>query len=309
MPLQIDPQIARALTPATSPPPAAGDWKARRDGAAADFAAYDALRPVPAGVTAQDYRMTTADGAEVLLRWYTKDAPAGPAVLYLHGGSMILGSVDLYDGVFRAYVSASGIPMLAVDYRLAPEHPFPAPVEDCYAGLVWLAGHAGELGVDPGRIAVMGDSAGGGLSAALTLLARDRGGPAIARQILLYPMLDDRPPAVDPALAEATFTHDDNTTGWDAYLGDPDTRSDQVSQAAPASARDLIGLPPLYLDVGQVDILCAQDIDYARRISDAGIPVELHVHPGANHAFELLAPSADVSRRAMADRVRVLQSL
>ena len=155
----------------------------------------------------------------------------------------------------------------------------------------------------------MGDSAGGGLSAALTLLARDRSGPAIARQILLYPMLDDRPPPADPALAAATFTHDDNNTGWNAYLGDPASRPDQLSRVAPAHAPDLSGLPPLYLDVGHVDILCAQDIDYAQRMSAAGIPVEIHVHPGANHAFELVAPSADVSRRAMDDRTRVLQSL
>ena len=148
MPLELDPQIVRALGPAVGPAPAAGDWKARRDGAAAEFAAYAARGPVPTGVTAQDYRMTTADGAEVLLRWYTKEAPTGPAALYLHGGSMILGSVDLYDTVLRTYVSASGVPMLAVDYRLAPEHPFPAPVEDCYAGLVWLAGHADQLPPD-----------------------------------------------------------------------------------------------------------------------------------------------------------------
>jgi acetyl esterase/lipase len=125
----------------------------------------------------------------------------GPAVLYLHGGGMISGSVAIYDGPVSHYVSNSGVSMLAVDYRLAPEHPYPVPVEDCYAGLRWLAEHADELGVDPARIAVMGDSAGGGLAAAVALLARDRGGPELAAQILIYPMLDDRNTAPDPEIA------------------------------------------------------------------------------------------------------------
>ena len=134
-----------------------------------------AMQPTPADVTITDFHTVADDGTQLLLRWYVKAGAApGPAALYLHGGGMILGSVALYDGPVARYVSSSGVPMLSVDYRLAPEHPHPIPVEDAYAGLLWLSEHADELGVDPGRIAVMGDSAGGGLAAGLALLTRDR---------------------------------------------------------------------------------------------------------------------------------------
>ncbi len=316
MPLEVDPQITAAMRPAVpgAQPPVAGDWKTRRDGAEADFAHINSLRPAVPDVTTTDHRVPSSGGDEILLRWYVKKpgpspATPGPAALYLHGGSMILASVELYDTVIRNYVSTSGVPMLAVDYRLAPENPYPAQLDDCWTGLTWLAGHAAELGVDPARIAVIGDSAGGALAAGLTLLARDRQGPAIARQLLIYPMLDDRPSAPDPALALVSYTGDDNVTGWTALLGEATGGPDVPPYAAPARALDVTGLPPLYLDVGQVDILADQDVEYARRISATGTPVELHVHPGAVHAFEMYAPDADVSRRAMADRVRVLRSL
>jgi acetyl esterase/lipase len=315
MTINLDPEIAGALKPSGGPPLPKGDWKSRREGAGEAFAQINSLRPTPKGVATADYSVQVSDGASILLRWYTPDTRrAGDdptsAVLFLHGGSMILGSVDHYDEIVQHYVAASGVPALAVDYRLAPEHPHPVPVDDCYAGLEWLAKHAEELEVDPGRIAVMGDSAGGALAAALAILARDRRGPAINRQILLYPMLDDRPLAQEPNLAAiATFTYDDNATGWAALLGD-DCGSEHVSpSAAPARATDLHDLPPLYLEVGQADILCSQDIAYAMRMVDANVAVELHVHPGANHAFDIYAPNADVSQRAMADRIRVLRSV
>ena len=223
---------------------------------------------------------------------------------------MILGSVDLYDQLIRSVVAESGVPALAVDYRLAPEHPHPVPVEDCYAGLVWLAGHAADLGVDPARIAVMGDSAGGGLAAGVALLARDRGGPALAHQILIYPMLDDRTTTPDPALEPfLTWTYDDNVTGWGALLGGDAGSDDVPDYAAPARAGDLSGLPPTYVDVGALDIFRDEDVEYARRIAATGTPVELHVHPGVPHGFDAFARDADVSRRARADRMRVLQSL
>jgi len=210
----------------------------------------------------------------------------------------------------RSYVSATRVPMLAVEYRLAPEYPHPTPVEDCYQGLAWLAGHAGELGVDPARIAVMGDSAGGGLAAGVALIARDRGGPVLAQQILIYPMLDDRSITVDPQIAPyLTWTYDDNITGWAALLGEA-AGADTVSPyAAPARATDLAGLPDAYLDVGDLDIFRDEDITYAQRLADAGVPTELHLHPGCPHAFETLARKADVSRRAISDRMRRLRTL
>jgi acetyl esterase/lipase len=199
--------------------------------------------------------------------------------------------------------------MLSVDYRLAPEHPHPIPVEDAYTGLLWLVEHAAELGVDPARIAVMGDSAGGGLAAAVAILSRDRGGPAIARQILLYPMLDDRTTPDSHIAPFAGWTYDDNATGWQALLGDRAGGPDVDAAAAPARTTDATGLPPAYIEVGQLDVFRDEDVHYALTLSRAGVPVELHLHPGVPHEYDALAPDADVSRRARADRLRVLTSL
>ena len=174
--------------------------------------------------------------------------------------------------------------------------------------LCWLSENASTLGVDPARLAVMGDSAGGGLAAGVCLMARDRGGPAVAQQLLIYPMLDDRAATPDPQLLPfLTWTYDDNLTGWGALLGDS-VGSDAVSRyAAPARADDLAGLPDTYIDVGDLDIFRNEDVTYARRLAEAGVPTELHVYPGCPHAFEALAPGADVSRRVIADRVRRLR--
>jgi acetyl esterase/lipase len=176
--------------------------------------------------------------------------------------------------------------------------------------LRWLTENASALGVDPTRIAVMGDSAGGGLAAGVSLLARERGGPHIAQQLLIYPMLDDRSHTPDPQLLPfLTWTYDDNVTGWAALLGDS-AGTDVVSPyAAPARATDVSGLPDTYIDVGDLDIFRDEDIAYARRLSDAGVPTELHLHPGCPHAFEALARGADISQRAIGDRVRRLRTL
>ena len=234
-------------------------------------------------------------------------------MLYLHGGGMIFSLEEMgemYDLAVRRYVSASAVPMLVVDYRVAPEHPHPTPVEDCYAALEWLAGQADTLGFDPSRLAVMGDSAGGGLAAGVSLLARDRGGPAVAQQLLIYPMLDDRPSAPDPAMTSfLTWTYDDNLTGWGALLGQKAGGDDVSAYAAPARATDLAGLPPTYVDVGDLDIFRDEDIDYVRRLSDAGVPTEFHLHPGCPHAFEALAYGTDVASRTLDDRIRRLRSL
>ncbi|WP_322097653.1 alpha/beta hydrolase [Nakamurella alba] len=315
MPFALDPQVATGLLallgdgPPPVPPPA-GDVFTRRQNAAVTFAVFADLQPAPSGVAVTHLTVTADDGAQLDARWYAREAggASGPAVLYLHGGGMIAGDLKGYDPIIARYVAASGVPMLAVEYRLAPEFPDPVPVRDCFAALRHLAEHADELGVDRSRIAVMGDSAGGGLAAGVALLARDENGPALSRQILVYPMLDDTNVTPDPQLVPfLTWSYDDNVTGWGALLGEA---PQQVSPyAAPTRATDLTGLPPAYLDVGELDIFRDEDLEYARRLTDAGVPTEFHLHPGAPHGFEAFAPGADVAQRAIADRLRVLRSL
>ena len=209
------------------------------------------------------------------------------------------------------YVAVSGVPMLVVDYRVAPEYPHPTPVDDCYAALHGWPSTRTMLGFDPARLAVMGDSAGGGLAAGVCLMARDRGGPAVAQQLLIYPMLDDRPADTRPQrlLTFLTWTYDDNLTGWGALLGDEAGGEDVSPYAAPARATDLTGLPDTYIDVGDLDIFRDEDITYARRLSEAGVPTEFHLHPGCPHIFETLGDSADVSVVRINDRIRRLRSL
>lgn len=311
MALPLDPQIGAGMqqlfgdAPAASPP-AIGDWKTRRTGAEALFGALASLRPLSPDIVTEEFTVQVHDGATLNLRWFTKKgSQPGSGIYYIHGGGMILGSVEGYHAIIADYVARSGVPMLAVDYRLAPEHPHPTPAEDCYAGLVWMAEHAPELGIDPARIAVMGDSAGGCLAAATALMARDRQGPALKRQILIYPMLDDRTTQSDPEIGPVlTWTYEDNITGWGALLGDA-AGTDAVSPyAAPARAESLHQLPPTYIEVGALDIFRDEDIDYARRLFQAGVETELHVFPGAPHAFESFAPDAEVTRRSWVERLR-----
>jgi acetyl esterase/lipase len=328
----LDPQLLQEITAAltsgamTLPQAAArDDWKTLRASGEAALAAIEAALPERPEVSRSAYTATSHDGAPVALRWYAPqghdssdsahpggrppEPPGkGPAAIYLHGGGMITGSVQLYDRWIAAYVADGGVPMLAVEYRRAPEHPHPSPAEDSYAGLAWLAVHAGELGIDPGRIALMGDSGGGGLAAAAALLARDRG-LAVAKQILIYPMLDDRTTVPDPALVPfAGWSYDDNYTGWHALLGENIGTNGVPASAAPARAVDLAGLPPAYMEVGELDIFRNEDIEYARRVAAAGTSVELHVHPGCPHGFDRAARGADVVRRSRADRLRALRS-
>lgn len=319
MALGIDAQILEEMAPLLAAvgdvdPAPVGDVETRRVNGHRMFDTVAGQRAAAAGVEVTQHSLTTDDGATLALGWYHRSGEQpGSAALYLHGGGMIFGLEHIgriYDLAVRDYVAASGVPMLVVDYRVAPEHPHPTPVEDCYAALRWLAANAATLAVGPDRIAVMGDSAGGGLAAAVCLLARDRGGPAVAQQILIYPMLDDRAATPDSSLLPyLTWTYDDNVTGWGALLG-ADAGSDSVSPyAAPARATDLSGLPDTYLDVGDLDIFRNEDISYATRLADSGVPTELHVYPGCPHAFEALARSAGVSKRAFSDRVRRLRSL
>jgi acetyl esterase/lipase len=256
------------------------------------------------------------DGASIDLRWYTKrgagaaaSGQPGPAVVYAHGGGIVCGNLEMYHPVVSQYVHDSEVPFLAVEFRYAPEHPGTTPMDDTFAAVQWLREHAREMNVDPARVTIMGDSGGGAVAAGVAILAREHKVP-LHKQILVYPMLDDRNTTVDPALAPfTTWTYDANFSAWQAVLGDQLGGKDVNPVIAAARLTDFAGLAPAFIDVGELDIFRDEDIEYARKLSAAGVSVELHVYPGAPHAFERLIPDADVSRRAWAERVRVLRAL
>lgn len=316
MSFSLDPEVAAALAPmgeamAATTPPAVGDIAGRRALWEPILAAASTALPIPADVTTRDVEIPTDDGVTITARWYVKDgSPSGPAALFFHGGGYIFGHIDQFDGPVSRYASASGVSMLSVEYRRAPEHPYPRPVEDAYAALRWLHDHAADLGVDPDRIGVMGDSAGGGMAAALTILTRERGGPRIARQILLMPMLDDRTTTPDPLIEPfLIWSYDDSRTAWPALLGGAAGGERVPATAAPARLDDAADLPPAYIEVGQLDVFRDEDTAYATKLSRAGVEVEFHLRPGVPHEFDSIAPHSDVARRAVADRVRALRSL
>jgi len=231
---------------------------------------------------------------EVRVLVFTPKSAAGPrpAYLHIHGGGYVLGDPDMGEPNHMQKASELGAVVVSVDYRLAPETPFPGPVEDCYAALKWLHANAQELGVDPARIAIGGESAGGGLAAGLALLARDRGEVRIAHQQLIYPMIDDRPLAdPHPFTGQFIWTHASNRFGWSALLGHEPGREGVSPYAAAARAEKLEGLPPTFISTGALDLFLEENLDYARRLTRAGVPVELHVYPGAVHAFDMVAQS------------------
>ncbi|GAA3938780.1 alpha/beta hydrolase [Actinomadura viridis] len=237
-------------------------------------------------------------------------APRG-IVYHTHGGGMIMGDNRTGLEEILDWARELGLVVVSVEYRLAPEHPHPAPVEDCYAGLVWTAAHAAELGAEPGRIVAAGTSAGGGLTAALALMARDRGGPALAGQMLLCPMLDDRNDSLSSRqmAGRGIWDRTSNDTGWTALLGEARGGPDVSPYAAPARAEDLSGLPPAFIDVGSAETFRDEDVAYATRLWQAGGRAELHVWPGGFHGFTLLAPEAPLSREAAAARLAWLRRL
>lgn len=303
----FDPEIAAAA--AALPRLDSTDVLVRRK----QLARILAQRPAPdtTGLTITDRTVPGPDGApDVRVRIYRPDAPAGPiGILDVHGGGFILGDLETSHAVNVAVARGVGAVVVSVDYRLAPEHPYPAGLEDCYAVLSWFSGHAAEYGVDPGRVAIHGGSAGGGLCAALALLARDRGGPAIAFQYLGIPELDDRlsTGSMTRFVDTPSWNHDAAARSWDAYLGEGRRGADDVPPyAAPARATDLSGLPPAYISAMEFDPLRDEGIAYAGALLSAGVPVELHVFPGTFHGSSVI-DQARVSQREAAERIAVLR--
>ena len=251
--------------------------------------------PAVEGVSSRDEFVPGPQGdPDVRVRVYQPKDQSGalPVLYWIHGGGYVMGDIDQDDRLMMQLVKRIGCVAVSVDYRLAPEHPFPAPVEDCYAGLKWLFRHAGELGVDPSRIAIGGASGGGGLCAGLALLTRDRGEMKVAFQLLIYPMIDDR--NVTPASYAITdprmWNREANHLGWKAYLGRDGGGADVSPYAAASRATDLSNLPPAYIPVGALDLFVDENIEYAQRLIQAGVPVELHVYPGAFSWIRSLRP-------------------
>lgn len=270
---------------------------------------FEALPDAPA-VTTRTITLASRDDAAVEATWYEPHARSGgAAVVYVHGGGMICGSVEIYDRLIRHYVGLTGVPFLAVDYRISPEHRGSTATDDCLAALERLHESAENWGIDPQRIALMGDSAGGGIAAGTAILARERG-IALARQILVYPMLDDRTTTPDPLLAPtATWSYENNHTGWSAVLGDQIGGTTVSPVVAPGRLTDFEGLAPAYIEVGELDIFRDESVAYASALMRAGVSCELHVYPGAPHGYDLLNLEASLSRRAFADRVRLIAAL
>ncbi len=245
---------------------------------------------------APEIKVIEGDGGPLEVYWYdpAPGTSGRAALLHIHGGGMVIGSARSMQQAPSGMAAALGIPVASVEYRLAPDHPFPAPQNDCYAALKWLAANADELGVDASRIGITGESAGGGLAAATALMARDLGGPALAAQFLTYPMLDHRTGSPDcpygnPITGEFVWTRLHNRFGWECLQGDYAADDDRKGWFSPALAEDLSGLPPTWIGTGSLDLFLDEDLDYALRLVKAGVPVELHSYPGAIHAFNAIA--------------------
>jgi len=250
-----------------------------------------------------DRRIPGPPGAPELRLIIVDPAPGEkgrPALLHTHGGGYVARSAALSVHFLQTVAQACNCVVVSVEYRLAPETRFPGSLEDNYTALRWLYTNADALGVDRKRIAVGGESAGGGHSAALAIVARDRKEFPVVFQLLIYPMLDDRTGtsrAVPPHIGEFVWTAQSNVFGWTSLLGVPAGSPKVPTGAVPARVEDLSGLPPAFIIVGAIDLFVEEDIDYARRLIAAGVPTELHVVPGAYHAYDLLVPKAAVTTR------------
>jgi acetyl esterase len=272
-----------------------------QDARAADVAsAVDSAGPAEAVGDVADWEFPGPAGTLPIRVYRPEGAGPWPVLVYFYGGGWSLGTLDTCDGVCRSLTNAARCATVAVSYRLAPENKFPAAVEDCYAGAAWVAAHATELGVDAGRMAVGGDSSGGNLTAAVTLLARDRGGPAFVHQLLVYPNTDYQ--ARTGSMKDMTDKHFFNPEAvewyWGMYLASPEDGANPL--ASPLRADDLGGLPPATVITAEYDPLRDEGEHYAARLAEAGVPVELTRYDGMPHAFFTMTGVLDTARTAVA---------
>ena len=247
-------------------------------------------------LTRRDVTIPGHLGDEIAVTVFQREdkTDVGPAIYHIHGGGMVMGNRFLGVADYVDTIRRHDAVVVTVEYRLAPEFPDPYPVEDCYAGLVWTADHAAELGIDPERIIVAGASAGGGLTAGTVLLARDRRGPQLLGQLLQCPMLDDRDRTVSTHQIDGVGVWDrtSNVTGWAALLGDRRATDDVSIYAAPSRATDLSGLPSTYIECGSAEVFRDEDVEYASNLWQAGVQAELHVWAGGFHGFSMVEHAA-----------------
>jgi triacylglycerol lipase len=307
----VDPELRSALDAIPALDLSAAGLPATRKTIAEMFAAT----PVVSDSSVSIETLNISKSAEVfpvrILAFRPTHRPhALPAFLHIHGGGYVAGTPEIMALENRDLSADLQCAIFSVDYRLAPEARYPASLEDCYAALCWIRDNSSELGVDQARIGVKGESAGGGLAAGLALLTRDRGGPALAFQHLIYPMLDDRTCVrrdFHPFTGEFQWTSADNAIGWSSLLGRQPGDANVPPYAAAARADQLAGLPPTFINVGSLDLFLEEDMEYARRLTRAGVPVELHVYPGAFHGFDRVDTTARVSRAANRDSIEALR--
>lgn len=262
-----------------------------------------------------EIRRTTVSGlagepdVPVRIHFPTRRNGTAPGLLYIHGGGFVMSDLELFHSTVLRVTDELGVVVVAVEYRLAPEHPYPAPLEDCYAALTWMTENAAELGIDPARIGVLGESAGGGLAAGVALLTRDRGGPQLCFQVLEVPELDDRlnTPSMRAYYDDSPLWDQSSLVfGWRCYLGAEPGGAGISPYAAPGRAEDLSELPPAFVAVCQFDPLRDEGIAYAQKLMLAGIPTELHCYPGTFHDSSMIEHAA-VSRRMRADQLAALR--
>ena len=246
---------------------------------------------------------------ELTLRLYHPETAAAdsPGLIYIHGGGMIMGDLESQDENMREAATELNIPIASIDYRKAPEHPYPAAPEDCYAGVSWVFANAQALGMDPSNIGLMGASAGGGLALAVALMLRDRQGPSLKYLLPIYPMIDDRHETTssNEVVDIGIWDRAGSIEAWNWYLGG----AEADSYAAPARAENLSKLPPTYIDVGDLDLFRDENITIVQRLSAAGVSVEFHLWPGAYHASELFAPNAALSRKIWSTRYTAIRRM
>jgi acetyl esterase/lipase len=285
------------------------DIHARRATLNGMLEAMTADLPPNDNVVCEDRVVPGPEGAPALtVRTYRPASGSAnlPGIYFIHGGGMVMGTLDTDHLTAVMLCETIGAVVVSVDYRLAPENPAPAAIEDCYAGLQWMVANAAELGFDPNRLALYGGSAGGGLGIATALLSRDRGGPQITFLMTPYPQIDDRNVTESSqAITDiGIWDRAGNIEAWEWYLGGQPANQ----YSAPTRATDLAGLPPAFIDVGDQDMFMDEDVEFANRLKAAGVPVELHVYPGAYHASEVFAPTAELSQKIWSVRLAALKA-